>query len=197
MIEAQMLGHHAVLRLNHIANRNCKRARTKFKHAIRPRGRLLHWTSVALLVALIVSANSFNSLDGGAELNELMQLHLSYGLVFFLIISLRVYWRLTNKNPVYSYRLRSWQKTAAVSLHRAICVVLVSQCAVGICNAAYSGEPFALFGVIEWPSLTGASTDSLRTSKAIHYAISLVIYPLFAIHIIAANYHQLIGVRDD
>ena len=95
-------------------------------------GRCLHWLSVALLVTMIVTALPFEEMEAGPEKTELIRRHASYGLIFLLVMGLRVYWRLTNANPVLSYSIRS-----------------------------------------------------------------VLIYPLFAVHITAAIYHQIFGVLDD
>ena len=77
-------------------------------------GRCLHWLSVALLVTMIVTALPFEEMEAGPEKTELIRRHASYGLIFLLVMGLRVYWRLANANPVLSYSIRNWQKSCAV-----------------------------------------------------------------------------------
>ena len=62
--------------------------------------RVLHWTSVALLVTLIVTASDFEDLEASAEKVELIRQHASWGLLFLLVMCMRVYWRVSNENAV-------------------------------------------------------------------------------------------------
>lgn len=160
-------------------------------------GRLLHWTSVALLVTLILTADEFESLDASPQKIELIKLHASWGLVFLLVMSLRVLWRWTNDNPVHSYSIHNWQKFAAKFLHRSIYVVVITQGLIGLVNLVSAGSGIPLFGLFETPAFMQKHELAYELSKAMHYSLSIVIYPLFAIHISAAIYHQLFGVLDD
>jgi cytochrome b561 len=160
-------------------------------------GRVLHWSSVALLVTLILTANSFEDLETGATKVELIQQHASYGLIFLLLMSLRLYWRSTNENPVHSYNIHSWQKYSAIFLHRVIYFVLITQSLSGLLNLVSDGSGIAFFNLFEIPALLNRHDELHKIFTSIHYVISIVIYPLFVIHISAAIYHQLFGVLDD
>ena len=65
---------------------------------------------------------------------ELIKRHNSWGLMFLLVMSLRVYWRITNENPIVSYSIRNWQTFAARFLHLSIYVVVFTQSLIGIIN---------------------------------------------------------------
>ena len=160
-------------------------------------GRLLHWTSVALLVTLIFTASEFEDLLPGTERQQLVLQHASYGFLLLGLMLLRLYWRYSSINPVHSYSIARWQKSAAISLHRTIYAVIIGQCLLGISSLVVAGLPLSLFGVVELPALMGANPELARLSNSAHYAISLAIYALFAIHISAAIYHQLFGVLDE
>jgi len=122
--------------------------------------------------------------------------HASWGILFLLVMSLRVYWRATNLNPVHSYSIPGWQKFAAIFLHRMIYVVVITQSLFGLCNLLFAGRGIPLFGLFEIPSSMDKDELLSEASKSIHYALSVVIYPLFAMHVSAAIYHQLFGVLD-
>jgi cytochrome b561 len=160
-------------------------------------GRILHWSSVALLVTLILTASEFEDLESSPDKLKLIQQHASYGLVFLLLMSLRLFWRCTNHNPVHSYNIKSWQKFAAHFLHWGIYVIVITQSLTGVLNLIFSGSSIAFFDLFELPVLTSKHDGLQKLFTSVHYVLSIVIYPLLAIHISAAIYHQLFGVQDD
>ena len=157
----------------------------------------MHWTSVTLLVTLILTADGFQDLEAGNTRATLVRQHASWGLLFILVMFMRVGWRLSNLNPVRSYSIRNWQKFSAMFLHWTIYAVVITQALAGLLNLVFAGEGISLFSIFEI-STSGQKHDGLLDlSKMLHYVLSVVIYPLFAIHISAAIYHQLFGVLDD
>ena len=159
--------------------------------------RLLHWSSVALLVTLILTAAEFEDLDASPDKLGLIRQHASYGLIFLFLMSLRLFWRCTNQNPVHSYNIKSWQKFGAHFLHWGIYLIVITQSLTGLCNLVFAGSEIPFFKLVEIPALTGKHDELHGFFSSIHYVISIVIYPLFFIHISAAIYHQLFGVLDD
>ena len=160
-------------------------------------GRFLHWFSVALLVTMIVTALPFEEMEAGPEKTELIRRHASYGLIFLLVMGLRVYWRLANVNPVLSYSIRNWQKSCAIFLHRTIYLVVIAQALTGIASLVSGGSAIPFFGVFEIPAFSDRHDDLHDLFTETHHFISVLIYPLFAVHITAAIYHQIFGVLDD
>ncbi len=157
---------------------------------------LLHWVSVILLVILIVTANEFAGLQNSPDKMILIMQHASWGLWFLLIMLLRLYWRTLNLNPVHSYCIASWHKFGAIFLHRLIYAVLVTQSITGLSNLLFSGHDISFFGVFNIPSFTINHEMLSDITACVHYMLSVVIYPLIAIHISAAIYNQLFGVLD-
>lgn len=159
--------------------------------------RVLHWTSVTLLVVLIITADQFEELSDSPEKVELIRQHASYGLIFLFIMMLRAYWRNTNHNPVNSYSIQTWQKFAARWLHRSIYFVVIIQSVTGITNFVTDGKPIPFFNLFELPVIFSENSFLHGISIDTHVFLSIVIYPLFAIHISAAIYHQIFGVLDE
>lgn len=150
-----------------------------------------------MLVTLILTAAEFEDLESSPGKLDLIHQHASYGLVFLLLMSLRLFWRCTNHNPVHSYNIKNWQKFAAHFLHWSIYVIVITQSLAGILNLVFAGSAIPFFDLFELP-LPIDKHDGLRELfNSAHYVLSIVIYPLFAIHISAAIYHQLFGVLDD
>ena len=157
--------------------------------------RILHWVSVTLLVTLIIVSGQFEELADGAARGELVQLHSSFGLLFLLLMGLRFYWRQINLNPIVSYKIAPWQKYVAMSLHRLIYIILIGQCVLGVLMLAFSGETISFFG-FEIASGFNGQDAFKKGAGQLHSVLSQIVYPLFALHIGGALYHQIFGVVD-
>ena len=160
-------------------------------------GRILHWTSVALLVTLILTADNFKSLDTSLEKTQLIGLHVSWGLLFIAVISARVVWRARNLNPIHSYSIRDWQKFTAIFLHWSIYVLVLTLSISGLLNLVFNESGIPVFSYFEIPVITSNNGELRELFGMLHYILSVLVYPLIAIHITAAIYHQLFGVLDE
>jgi cytochrome b561 len=158
--------------------------------------RILHWTSVALLLSIIVIASQFTDTPSSPEKLALISQHASLGLILLVAMMTRLTWRNLNPNPVHSYDIKTWQKLLAISLHRSIYIIIMAQCLLGILLWLTSGKPFHFFEVLAWPALLDKPAPIHQTMTGFHFFISVMIYPLFAVHITAAIYHQIFGVRE-
>ena len=159
--------------------------------------RILHWLSVVLLLSLVVMASQFDEMIVSPEKLKLTTLHSSVGLVFFLVILTRLTWRNFNHNPIKSYRIKGWQKLTAISLHRSIYIVLIAQCVAGIVILITMEKPLYLFNLFELMPFIERNVSLNNCALSTHHLISIMIYPMLAIHISAAIYHQIFGLVDD
>lgn len=160
-------------------------------------GKLMHWTSVILVVTVIIVSSQFENLIAGNEKTRLVTLHSSIGIILFLLMLGRLTWRNININPIQSYSIRTWQKFVALSLHKSIYIVIISQCILGTIILFTNGKPIPFFEVFDMPPLLHENTQVNEWVIDSHHFISMMIYPLFAIHISAAIYHQIFGLIDD
>jgi cytochrome b561 len=158
--------------------------------------RVLHWVSVSLLLTLIALASQFDDMLASPEKLKLTILHSSVGLIFLLVMLARLTWRKLNQNPIKSYKIRNWQKMTAISLHRSIYIVLITQSVAGIVILVTGGKPIHIFGLFELTPFIEKNTLLNDFSLNVHHFISIMIYFLLAIHISAAIYHQIFGLRE-
>lgn len=150
-----------------------------------------------MLLYLIVAASDFQEMVSSPKKSELIILHSSVGLIFLLLMITRFTWRYLNINPIKSYSIKNWQKLIAVSLHRTIYIVIISQCFFGIVMLITGGDPISFFGLFGIDPIIDKNEFLAKTVFEIHVFISILIYPLLGIHITAAIYHQIWGVIED
>ncbi|MGB0908683.1 MAG: cytochrome b, partial [Maricaulaceae bacterium] len=60
---------------------------------------VLHWVIALLLIGQYIGGRLMVSLDRGAFVYELFQLHKSFGFVILFLSILRLAWRVTHKAP--------------------------------------------------------------------------------------------------
>lgn len=159
--------------------------------------RILHWTSVAMLLTIIVVASQLTDIAPGPKRLGLISQHASIGIMLLILMITRLTWRQLNPNPIYSYSIKPWQKLVAISLHRSIYIIIIAQCCLGILMLLTSGEAIHFFNIFELPPLLEKTSPIYAIVLGIHYIISVMIYPLFAVHITAAIYHQIFGLVED
>lgn len=159
--------------------------------------RMLHWASVAMLLTIIVVASQFADQAPGPEKQALISLHSSIAIMLLMLMITRLTWRNLNPNPIHSYSIKTWQKLLAISLHRSIYIIIIAQCFLGVLMLLTGGETFHFFDLFELPPLLAQASPIHEAVLGFHYLISVMIYPLFAIHITAAIYHQIFGLVED
>lgn len=159
--------------------------------------RILHWSSVAMLLTIIVVASQFSDQPPGPEKLALISSHASIGILLLMLMTARLTWRNLNANPIHSYSIKAWQKLLAISLHRSIYVIIITQCCLGLLMLLSSGEPLHFFNLFALPAVLEKAHPIYATLSGLHYLVSVMIYPLFAIHITAAIYHQIFGLIEE
>ncbi|HJP34544.1 MAG TPA: cytochrome b/b6 domain-containing protein [Gammaproteobacteria bacterium] len=158
--------------------------------------RLLHWATVALVVALFVNVSGIDDLAEGAEKTATLKIHASTGLVLLALMTARLAWRLTSTNPVESYRIAAWQRWLAYSVHRSFYTLLIAQCLAGMLAVAADGSPLPMYDLGQFRLPLGAHPQTHEAALAAHDALSTLLLLLVCIHLVAALSHQIFGVVD-
>lgn len=158
--------------------------------------RALHWTSVALMLMSIMLGAELQAMTPADDKTLTIARHASYGLLLMAVLVLRYAWRLANLNPVLSYTLPAWQRRSAISLHWFLYAAVFSQCGIGLAQLVTGSIDIAVFDVtlvrIDGP-VDGELAARLND---VHAALANLIYCAIAVHVSAALYHQVFGVRD-
>lgn len=169
-----------------------KNSTTHFGHI----GRVLHWTSVALLLFSALFGSELGALPPGADSAEAIARHSSVGLLLFATMLMRFSWRLCNLNPVHSYTISAFQRRAAIAMHWFLYSAVVLQCAIGVAQLLTQGAPIAV-GSFELLNITRfADAEMAERWNDVHADIANLIYLAVFMHACAAIYHQVFGVVD-
>lgn len=156
---------------------------------------LIHWVSAALVLAafgLGIYIVDLTYYDPGYH--TLPALHISLGLILFILMVVRVVWRMVNATPEY-LPAKPAQIAAAklvkVALYISIFLAIVS----GYLITTAEGQAASLFDVIYFPALVELSPANVDLAGEIHKYLAWSIIGLVSVHTFGALFHHF-AMRD-
>lgn len=157
---------------------------------------VLHWTCALLIFFLFGLGIYMTGLDYYSEwYHKGPALHISLGLILFLLMIARVLWRFINKKPDvlpnHSRRVSFLSSAAKHSLYILIFIVLVS----GYLITTAEGKPASLFDVIHFPVFTQLDSTAVDRAGLIHELLAWAIVIIAVLHAMAALVHHF-AIRD-
>jgi len=116
--------------------------------------------------------------------------HKSIGLTIFLLMVVRLGWRLRHPPPPLP-PMPAWQAWLARANHRVLYAALLIMPLAGYLGSAWSGYPVKYFGLVlpAWASKEPALKD---LCSAVHLVTSWVLLAAVALHVAAAAKHALV-----
>lgn len=153
----------------------------------------LHWLMALLIVAAWYSIETSGDFDNKDPAHlEWILLHKSLGFSVFILLWLRLSWRLYNPVPA-PLPAPKWQLRAATWVHIGLYVVMFAMPFTGIMMSQYAGYPISFFGLFEIPVFVTKSPDVAKQIKDIHEDVCWpILLALVAVHIGGAWWHQLV-----
>lgn len=158
--------------------------------------KLFHWSTAALIIAMIVLGWLAVSYPMSPSKIQLFNWHKSLGLFVLTWMVLRLVWRLTHPAPRLPGTMSGLERWLAHLTHGGLYLLLLAMPVSGwIINSA-ADFPLKWFGLFRVPQLVGPDKGIQDAAEAVHYAIFWLIAALVVIHAAAALYHHFVR-RDD
>jgi cytochrome b561 len=157
--------------------------------------RIMHWLTV-LLVFLTIPA-AVVMLQPGIERSlqdPLFIFHKNVGVVIFILVALRLIYRLLNPPPPLPADMPRLQRLAAETNHWALYVLLLVMTISGYVRVTTGGFPLEGLDALGVPRFLPRSDEIAETAKAVHAVARVPLVLLIALHIAAALFH---GFRRD
>ncbi len=152
----------------------------------------LHWLMLLLLIAVYASINLRELYPKGSDPREALKAwHFMLGLCVFVLVTLRLYARISAPTPVITPGLLPWQNLSAKLVHFALYALMIGMPILGWLLLSAAGKPIPFFG-LELPALIGKNKTLADSIKEIHEVIGTAGYFLIGIHVAAALYHHYI-----
>lgn len=156
----------------------------------------LHWLMLILLIAVYATIELRELYPKGSDPREALKAwHFMLGLSVLLLVSIRVYARLTFIEPKITPAPNPLQNFAAKIVHLALYGLMIGMPILGWSLLSAAGKPVPFFG-LELPPLIAENKALAKTLKELHQTIGLVGYYLIGLHAAAALFHHHI-IKDD
>ena len=157
---------------------------------------VLHWIMVVFVIGLYAAAIIWGELPRGTPMRKLLQaLHISFGLLFIVVLALRVYWRLFRRRKLPAANSGTAQRLAAAVVQNGLYVMLVAQAVIGVCWRIAQQEPLTFFWLFEFPEPQIFDKATKQLLGLAHEYLGHAIIIVAAVHALAGLYHHFV-LRD-
>ena len=152
--------------------------------------RFLHWVAAVLIIATIPIANIMQQ-DGIERSTQdlLFILHKNGGVIIFLLVVVRILWRVLTPAPPMPASMPDWQVAAAKAAHWGLYGMLLVMTISGYVRVRAGGFPVEMLDAIGVPHMVQRSDSLAETAQAIHSNARFILVALILLHVGAALQH--------
>jgi len=158
--------------------------------------RVLHWTTVALLVVqfpvglyMVYRGNTLNLWDNLT--NVLYSAHKLSGVTILVIVLWRITYRLSRGAPADEPTIEPWQRIVSRLNHWGLYVLLIAAPIAGYIGISLF-PALNIVGPISLPAVVAPDKEAAKTAFDVHRVLVMLLALLIAMHVGAALYHYLI-----
>ena len=156
----------------------------------------LHWLIAAAIFSTFLLGQYMTRLQLSPVKLKLYSYHKWIGVTIFLLVLIRLLWRLSHRPPAPPATMRAWQHRAAVTAHFLLYVFTLAIPISGWLMSSASGFQVVYLGQIPLPDLVAKNKPLAEQLKEVHEALNWIMLGLVILHIAAALKHHLVD-RDD
>lgn len=155
-----------------------------------------HWLTLLLLIGSFTIAYSMVGMRISPQKLVLYSYHKWVGVTIFLIVILRLAWRLRNPPPALPDNMSALQHRLAGLSHFLLYTILIVMPLTGWVMSSARNLPLVYLGLIYIPSPFGVNQALGDAMITVHFILSLTLLFLVSVHVLAALQHHFI-LRDD
>lgn len=157
---------------------------------------LLHWVSALLIIFLF--GLGFYMVDLGYYdpwYHRGPALHISLGLVLLLLMSVRIFWRLINPQPVPLPTYTRSTRLLSGAMKYLLYIFIIAVISTGYLVTTAEGKPASMFGLVDFPIIVQLGPDGVDRAGSLHELLAWGIVILALLHAAAALRHHFM-IRD-
>jgi cytochrome b561 len=155
--------------------------------------RSLHWSMALLLAGLFAMGLYMTSLDYYDPLyHSLPWWHKSLGLLTFLLLLLRIIWKLFNTQPESLKTHQQWERWLAHFIQQLFYLLIFIIALSGYFISTAKGKSIEFFNLFELPSITGLKEEIADLVGNGHEIMAISLVVLVVLHALAALKHHFI-----
>jgi cytochrome b561 len=157
---------------------------------------LLHWLIAVVILCTFLLGQYMTNLQLSPAKLKLYSYHKWIGVTIFLLVLVRLAWRLAHRPPRPPASMPAWQHSAAGIAHFFLYALTLAIPVSGWLMSSASGFQVMYLGVIPIPDLLAKNKDLADQLKQLHEALNWLMVLVVALHVAAALKHHLVD-RDD
>ena len=154
---------------------------------------VLHWTTVGLVVALYALAQVWGLFEKPIT-DQLVEVHISLGMLLAGVVSLRIFWRLSFARRLPAAEAGVMELAAKLG-QAALYLLLIAVVGLGVCMHWAAQGDVSFFGLFAIPSPYPVDKGLARELLPLHYWIATVMIIVAAGHACIALFHGYV-LRD-
>lgn len=156
----------------------------------------LHWLMALLIFGLLALGFYMADLPLSPEKLQFYSWHKWAGVTAFMLVWMRLVWRLTHRPPAYPAAMSKLQQGAAHAGHFALYLLMVAIPLSGWLMSSAKGVQTVWFGVLPLPDLLGRDKSLGKQLAELHSALNIGLLCLIGVHAAAALMHHVVH-KDD
>ena len=156
----------------------------------------LHWLMALMILGLLALGFYMSDLPLSPQKLQYYSWHKWAGVSVFLLVWLRLLWRLTHRPPALPDSMPRHMQWAAHAGHFVLYVLMIAIPLSGWLMSSAKGVPTVWFGVLPIPDLIGKDKALGRSLAELHEALNIGLLVLIAGHAAAAFFHHFFH-KDD
>lgn len=161
-----------------------------------PVAKTLHWLMSILIIGLLALGLYMHELPLSPQKLELYSWHKWFGVTVFMLVWLRLAWRIVHPAPPPSAALSPVLKNTARAAHGVLYVLMVLIPVSGWLMSSAKGFQTVWFGVLPIPDLLSRDKELGDLLQEVHEGLNVALMLTLSGHVAAALWHHFV-LKDD
>jgi cytochrome b561 len=153
---------------------------------------VLHWLVALLILAGFPLGIYMVDLPLSPDKLRLYSYHKWIGVTVFVLVAVRLGWRLTHTPPPLPEGMAAWQRRASAIVHGLLYVLMIAIPLSGWLMSSAKGFQTVWFGVLPLPDLLQKDRELGDVLAGVHKALNFTLLALVILHVAAALKHHFI-----
>jgi len=154
---------------------------------------LFHWVCAPLIIFVFGLGVYMRSLDYYSPwYHRGPAIHIALGLLIFLLMALRLLWRIRSKSPDDIPTIPKSSMLAANAVKVLLYAGVLLICCTGYLITTAEGSGASFFGLLNVPATIKLSADNIDRAGALHKYIAWSLIGIVVLHATAALFHHFI-----
>lgn len=153
----------------------------------------LHWLIALLIVCTFVLGLVMTSIPGLTPTKlRYFSYHKSLGVTIFVLVCLRLLWRLNHSPPLLPTSIARIERDLAAIVHSALYVLMFAVPVSGYFYSLAAGVPVKYLGMIPLPVFIEPNPGLKPILKSVHFWLNMSMVACLALHVLGTMKHRII-----